>query len=247
MLYRNSFLLLFTAFIASFLACSQTDTVQNISNKAEFGEYIQAYTSGEISARGEVAITLVHPVEKVDKNQKLIHLQPSVGGTTKWVNDQTILFKADELLDHGKEYVVSFDLGKVVEVPEEKQVFRFGFKTIQQDLELQLDELELSAESTNQLQLSGTIYTADETQFADIKRVLSVKQKGNSDIELNWLSNQARLEYPFQITGIKREEKPSKVEIMWDGDPIGTTTKGKRQIDIIPSTDFELINTRVFT
>lgn len=247
MLYRNSLLLLVTAFIVSFLACSQTDTVQNISNKAEFGEYIQAYTSGEISARGEVAITLVHPVEKINQNQKLIHLQPNVGGTTKWVNDQTILFIADELLDHGKEYVVSFDLGKVVDVPEEKQVFRFGFKTIQQDLELQLDELELTTESPNQLQLSGSIFTADETQLVDIKRVLSVAQKGNSDLELNWLPNQARLEYPFQITGIKREQTSSQVEIAWNGVPISASTRGKQVIRITPSTDFELINTRVFT
>ncbi len=246
MLNRAYFLLVFVS-LSIFTSCSKQDKTKELSNPTDFVEYIQAFTSGELSARGEVAITLTQPIEKGNESQVLLQLEPKVEGTSKWVNEQTFVFKPNEPLSSNKEFSATFNLGKVADVPEDKQEFRFAFKTIQQGLELQMGEVESVPGNSSTVQVSGTIYTADEANLTDIKRVLSVGQKGNNELVLNWLPNQGRLEYRFQISGIKRDRSPSQVEIKWDGTPIGASSKGTQSIDVTPSTDFELISTRVFT
>ncbi len=246
MLNRACFLILFAS-LSTIFSCSKEDKPEQLSNPADFTEYIQAYTSGELSARGEIAVTLAQTVEKTNELLVLLHLEPKVTGTSKWVNDQTFVFKPNQPLSSDTEYSVTFNLGKVVDVPEDKKAFYFAFKTIQQNLELQMGEVESAPGNSNAVQLSGAIFTADEAKLSDVRRVINVKQTENNELVLNWLPNQGRLEHRFQITGIKRERTPSQLEIQWDGTPIGASSKGSQWIDITPSTDFDLISTRVFT
>lgn len=97
------------------------------------------------------------------------------------------------------------------------------------------------------MKFSGTIYTADKAWLKNIQRVLNIEQKGNKELTIEWSQNSSGTTHNFEIEGIVRAETPSVLKLNWDGDPIGTKTKGSQIIDILENSEFELLSTRVFT
>lgn len=124
-------------------ACSKPEETQVISNPEEFTEHIEGFTVGEISSHGEIAIRLSNPVEAKDINTlSLFEFNPKVKGHNELVNENVIVFKPNDPLKNDQEYKVSFNLGKVAKVPENKKKFSFLLHTTKQELEVVLGELE---------------------------------------------------------------------------------------------------------
>ena len=228
------------------LGCSKQEVSKEISDPEGFTEFIQGYTSGEISSHGEIAVTLVNrPATKDIRTLSLFQLEPSVKGISELVGENVIVFRPSNPLDQNKEYRVNFNLGKVAEVPDEKALFSFNVKTIKQEIEIILGELEIV--NVSQMRLEGTIYTADKAQLNNIEKVLDARQKDNTEINIEWNQNAAGTAHSFLISGIKRKDKESELLVEWNGKAVGSTTKGGQRIEISESSVFELISTRVFT
>lgn len=141
--------------------CAESEKKEVVSDPEEFTEYIEGYTSGEISSHGEIAVNLVEPVSKKDiRSLALFEFEPGVKGYSELVNDRTVVFKPNDPLKKGQEYQVSFKLSKLMDVPKIKSIFSFTVKTIEQQMEVVLGELEIVSETG--MKLSGIIYTADK-------------------------------------------------------------------------------------
>lgn len=232
--------------VTVFLSCSTTEEDHETSNPEEFTEYIEGFTVGEISTHGEIAVTLSNPIKEKDVSTLvLFELDPKVKGQTKLVNDNILVFSPNNPLQNDQEYKVSFNLGRLADVTKGKEIFSFEVRTSKQDLEIVLGELE--SVSSKRMKFAGTIYTADKAWVKNIKRVLSVKQQGNDELEIDWNQNLTGTTHNFEINGIVRSNKTSKLELNWDGDPIGANIKGSQKIEILESSVFELLSTRVFT
>lgn len=241
---------IFKAVIVSLLLlainCSKKTSNTQVSNSEEFAEFIQGHTSGEISSHDGIAVSLTKPIE-IDEIQQLILFSstPKVNGQAELVNDHTVVFKPNKPLTANQEYLFTLALDKLTDVPEGKETFTFGVKTIKQEMEVALGDLELV--NRNAMKLSGTIYTADKSWKKDVSRTINITQNQNEELEISWLHNDAGTTHNFEITNIKRGNIPSKVEVRWDGTPIGAESKGSKTIEVAENSEFRLLATRVYT
>ena len=232
--------------VTLFIACSNNEPIKELSDPEKFTDFIEGYTSGEISSHGEIAVTLSNPsLVKDIQSLVLFYLDPNVRGQAKLVNEKVIIFTPNDPLQQDQEYKVSFNLNKVADVPEANTVFSFKVHTTAQELEVVLGELE--SVSSKEMRLAGTIYTADKAWLKNMKRVLSAEQKGNEGLTIDWSQNASGTTHNFEINGIVRSDEQSELKLSWDGAPIGTSTKGSQNIEILENSVFELLSTRVFT
>ena len=225
------------------VSCSDKNT-KRVNVPSEFSEYISGYTSGSISAEGEIAITLAEAVSEEDQAATgLFNFSPNVSGEMEWVNNTTVVFTPSEKLKNGQEYIVTFGIGKLIEVEQGKSEFSFEVSTIEQDLEIEFGSLE--TQQSNEQRLSGTVYTADVAELSSIKKALKASQKGNK-LSIDWAQDGTRRSHQFQINGIQRHQEESELLISWDGSPIGAENAGKKRVKVIPIGAFELMDVMVF-
>lgn len=234
--------LLLLTFIVS--ACSKSETIQP-TIPAEYKEYISGFTSGEISAYDEIAISFTDSISEARQvNTTLFRLNPQARGNHRWVNDRTVVFKPDVPLKSGRNYAVQFALEEVMDVPADKRNFVFNFSTISQDMEVEISGIESVSGTPDQQRIQGVLYTADQTEFEQVQRVITARQDGKR-LEVSWRDNAKGNRYQFEISEIQRKETPSEVQILWNGTPIDADTDGEKIVTVSPKGAFELIDTRI--
>ena len=146
-----------------------------------FSQYIEGYTSGTVSKTTAVRIKLAadasttHPVGgAVDKD--LFSFSPSVKGKATWLDARTIEFKPGENLVPDKLYQVTFNLGKVTQVPAKYAEFNFNIKTIKPAFTVQDFGLRSNGQK-DKMTLLGEIETADIEDNALVEKILSCCRK----------------------------------------------------------------------
>ncbi|MFV1883014.1 MAG: MG2 domain-containing protein [Balneola sp.] len=231
--------------LITFFSCAKPDT-SGFSVPIDFEEYVSGHTSGEISKFDEIAVSLSgNQSPKIKPTDGLFEFDPAVKGETQWVNDRTVLFKPSSPLKSDKEYTVRFNLGKILELDEQKETFVFNFSTVRQDMEVEFSGIEPLPGNRNQQKIEGVVYTADRASLEDLKRTITAEQGGDK-LSFSWSQLGSGKEHKFQISGIERKERASVVTVRWNGSPIGAEAKGEREIEVLAKGAFELLETRVF-
>ena len=94
-------------------------------NDPGFAPYISAYTDGTVSKTQPIRVVLNSELaEKVNRNADadgLIKVYPKANGKCVFVDERTIEFTPDGNFSSGKDYVFSFNLGKIADVPGLKE------------------------------------------------------------------------------------------------------------------------------
>ncbi len=95
-----------------------------------FREYVQAFTSGIISAHSTIKIRLTDdyadtlevnlPLEK-----KYLSIHPGLKGKTYWIDSRTLEFRPDEPMPQNQVYTVDFFLSELIKVPDSLKTLRF--------------------------------------------------------------------------------------------------------------------------
>lgn len=207
----------------------------------EFGQFITAYSSGVISKNSTIKVRLLSEIAKqLDTNEvlkkDLFDFSPSIDGKIEWADPTTLEFVPDEPLPSDKKYVAKFRLGKLLNVKGDLSTFEFGFQTIEQNFEVQIDEIQTIDKKTLKYQkILGHVLTADGENVDNLKKVLEAKHEGKNLI-IKWKPEQAEKSYEFEIDSILRTNKTSEVLIKWDGDEIDVDKKGKETVEV-PSLD----------
>src|SRR5690606_1475419 len=99
------------------------------SNPDNFAGYISGFTTGQISAAGEIAIIFVNEVDAArQKTSGLVTLNPRAEGEIRWVNSKTLVFQAKQPLKNGALYNVTLKLGELFDVEASKQLFTFSVR-----------------------------------------------------------------------------------------------------------------------
>ncbi|HET8865436.1 MAG TPA: MG2 domain-containing protein [Gracilimonas sp.] len=227
------------------VSCSNQQNTR-VTVPLEFSEYISGYTSGQISAEGEIAVTLAQPVgENNQTDEGLFRFDPSVVGETEWVNSTTVVFKPEQKLENGQDYTVLFRMGRLFEVDEDRSEFTFNVSTIGQDIELQFGSLETQPQNRNEQRLTGTVHTADVAELQSVREILQARHAGSS-LKIDWEQDGAKRTHRFQINDIQRQQEETKLVLSWNGAPIGVDLNGEKTFDIIPIGAFELMDVMVF-
>ncbi|MBO6522591.1 MAG: hypothetical protein JJ971_02090 [Balneolaceae bacterium] len=234
---------LFLLLLIVIISCAKPER-NGFSVPVDFEEYISGYTSGEISRFDDVAVSFSKDVSDKITNE-LLEFTPSIKGEAQWVNDRTVVFKPSSPLKNDTEYTTRVNLGKVLELPEEKQTFVFSFSTIKQDIEIEFSGIEPLPGNKNDQVVKGVAYTADRAALDNMKRTVKAVQDGDA-LSVSWSQNNSQKEHQFQISGITRKQSASEVVVQWNGTPIMASSKGEKIIEVLEQGAFELLETRVF-
>ncbi len=217
-------------------ACTTRDA--HIQPDAAFTPYIPAFTAGHISARSPILVHIADGQRWRDTTkaaiQDLFDLDPGVKGTVQWEDDRTLAFVPAERLEQDRTYTVSFKLGRLIEVPNGLEVFKFQVSTYKQDLDVKVSDMQsLSATDLTWQRLIVSVYTSDDATGQDLDGCFSATQQGRK-LPLTWEHEPNGRYHRFTADSVRRGDKASLVEISWNGKKIGSRRMQPRCPSMFP-------------
>ena len=246
----SSFPALITGIFLIFITGNCSNKKNAGPEKPEYNAAITAFTSGTISSNGTVKVILnkeqereVSYTEPIGK--ELFGFSPSVKGEAYWIDKRTIEFKPEDQFKPGTLYTAKFYVGKIRQVPDDKKVFTFQFNTIKQSLSLEVSNFKsYDVDELRWNKLNGVLLTADVAEPDQIKKVLTATQDGRN-LHITWTQESDLRTNNFVVDSIERKDNAGNVLLEWNGKPIGSSEKGKKEVTIPSLSDFLLMNVKV--
>lgn len=243
----RSTLVLFT-FGLLISGCQESSS--EFSEPNDFTPYISGFTSGVINSDSRIMIRLteaVTPQPELEQpiKESLFTFEPTIDGQAIWLDDQTVSFSPAEKLPSGTAYSCEFHLNKIVEVPSEYESFKFGFRTITQHLDVEVQEVQAYSNTDLEWQfIEGLVRTEDLANNQQLENVLEVKQDGKL-LPVVWRHEANHMYHHFKIDSVQRTAETEKVVIQWKGAPIGSQDTGALTKEIAPLGEFNLVDIAV--
>ncbi|TVQ49828.1 MAG: hypothetical protein EA362_03860 [Saprospirales bacterium] len=253
---RRSILLNFSQFllisILLFLNSCGEREVQQTDLDAGLSQYVSAYSAGLLSKEEKVSIRFVDFAvspemvgESVSTNW--FKVVPSSNIRAVWRDRQTVEFFPEKNWESGRRYLLEFEIGEFLDLPDHLQTLSFSFDIIQQAFETRQGSLRLGTdEDLTKMVYHATISTADVVDKDELKSLVSAKQQGR-DLEVVWTSHTSRTQHQLEIRGIQREsDKKSSLDISWDGRSMGLTERWTESIPVPSLAEFSLLEVEIF-
>lgn len=206
---------------------------------------VAAHSPGVIPAAGPIRVRFVDPV--VDGQvvgspgpSSVLRLSPPVPGRAIWTSTRDLVFHPDAPLKPGADYLV------IVSVrPAGGERIRFGFRVraARQVMELAMDGLSVEPGAGGGARLTGRLRLASTAAPGTIEKVVRARQDGRK-LPVSWDHSADGRHNAFTITGIQRGEKPSTVELSWDGSAVGAARRGSKKITVPALETFDLLDAR---
>lgn len=210
-----------------------------------YAKYVEAYTTGIISKTSAIRVQLsgnsstTHTVGQEVK-EKLFKLSPSVDGKTVWIDAHTIEFKPTKNLEADKLYEVTFQLGKVTDVPGKFKELVFNFQTIQPAFKVTNTGLRSSGDKEHMF-LEGNLQTADAEEPAKVQQLL-VARLQEAALKITWEHSNNNKTHRYRVDGITRSKKELPLLLQWNGKALDIENKGQDKLAVPAVGDFKLLN-----
>ncbi|RQP15799.1 MAG: hypothetical protein EAS52_13955, partial [Parapedobacter sp.] len=220
----------------------------NAGNTA-FAKYVEGYTTGVISRESTIRLRLASQVNtfqetNVEETRKLFTIHPAVKGKTRWIDARTVEFIPEKQFDPSKEYQVTFDLGKVIEVPDDLKNFIFDFKIIDPSFSIELDGLKSQTSSAPDLmKLTGTLSFADIETPENIEKILEATA-GSNRLTIKWQHNAQTRTSSFTIDSLEKRKEAYGISLKWDGSPIKSKRSDQKNIEVPAKGVFKVLDIR---
>ncbi len=241
---------LLVSFLLILSSCSDQQVKQEPIKPNEF---VNAFTSGQISSQSSVRIVLNLPDEYAgiannDLPINVIKLTPAVKGKTYWANQSTLIFEPEKPLNNGQNYQAEVDLGKLLGFQdEETQLFKFYFEVIPLTFVFEIDKLQpYNEQSTDKNYLQGRLIASDVFDDKNIHDFLSASQAGKK-LEISYSYEFSRKTFAVLIDSIMRLTDKSTVDVVWEGKQEAYGFNEDRKLEyIVPALNhFEFMRARV--
>lgn len=238
---------LLSSLIILFLSCGQDEEYK--SPKALFVDYISSHTAGVVSKASSIKIKLSRDLEDTaigeaaEKN--LLEIEPDINGELIWEDARTLLFKPEKALESNETYGVIFHLGKLFpELDEAKSEYRFQFKTLKQDYQVEIDGLRYENEKDlSKADVHGRLLSADLIDEAELESFATAEQAGK-ELNIQWQKGSGNT-YEFLIKNASRSKKASLVEMEFDGKALGIDKDTDLEYEIPSIEDFKVLSGRL--
>jgi hypothetical protein len=212
----------------------------------EWYRYVSAFTSGDISRRAPIRVLFVNNVGSEGQDpaelEEYLEFSPALSGKTEWKSPRELVFTPERDLAPGGSYRAVLHIRKFMELPRAYARFEFAFSVIRESLAINLEGLTpLDEVSPNQFLLRGMLTTRDSQDGVAVKKILSARQEGKA-LAVEWAHENEGRSHSFVVRTVQRLEQPSRVELQWDGAPVGAEQKGSRQVDVPSLGQFELMD-----
>jgi hypothetical protein len=218
---KRSLVLCLSFVLCLILTNCKTGSKKQSSIAVAYSEYISSYTSGAISITDNIKVNL-NAAPEVDHAEQLssdlIQLEPSVTGKTVLTDGHTLVFQPEKPLKSGQSYNVTFQLGKLMTVPEALKKFSFQVRTIDADFSVELSGIRsFRTNGEVKMEIKGTVITSDAFPAENVEKMVKSEQKGAA-LPVKWMHSGGNATvHEFSITDVKRENNPGKVSVNWNG------------------------------
>lgn len=171
-----------------------------------FAAYVKAYTGGVVQSQSPIRIELATPVPMEAQGEDLFSFSPSVKGMTRWLSPTSVEF-VPEVLEPGKVYHASFQLGKALSVKESAlRKFNFSFKVAERRISLDPDGILIAGE----VKAGGSLRVSEPIELADLEKAISVSYPtGKPVVKLSG----GPQEFEWEISNIERSDKDRTLNI----------------------------------
>ncbi len=238
--------------IAGLFYFSKTSNAAKLHHDIDpaFGEFVSAYTAGVISKEATIRIRLAEEFQ--DSTQigqgiegNLFKFSPAIEGSAYWTDAKTIEFKPNSPLTSGTTYTGIFHLAELIDVPDALREFEFSFKTMAQNFDLIIGNLEAKdIQKLENQQLHGQVITADIADNQEVESILSAFQ-GTSNLEITWDHASDQRTHNFLVENIIRKEKSASIKLSFNGKSLAVDRSGEEMVEVPALGDFKLTNSKV--
>jgi len=212
--------------------------------------YIEAFTSGEVSAVAPIVIKFTDDVKFKENytlgqvlDKKLFKIKPSIDGEAVWKGDNMVEFVPKSPLKRDKRYVVQLNIAKIAVVKDVPKTFTFDFNTVKLAYSYTLGELSCyDMDDENTYYLSGNIYTSDYVDDETAEKILKIKPNRYA---ISWQHDKAGRTHTFCIDSIRSEKEEFSVSLQFDGSAMGDKRKENETVRVPKKNAFELLNVTV--
>ena len=222
----------------------QTSETQPLSIPLDkgFSEFISWYTSGIIPVNSAIEIRFSPGfAAKANKSASgLFVFEPAIRGKAEWKDETTLVFTPSRLLESGKTYTGTLNLGKLSEVKDRLKTFPLRIETLKKDFRVTTGGLECFSSDGKSYLFHGEITASDYIESGEVENYLSAKL-GRKRLEVKW-DHSGNFLHKFTITGIDRSKSAQELELKWDGTQAGVKQKGSSSITIPPEGEFSILD-----
>jgi len=191
-------------------------------------DLISSYTSGVIGLEEKIIVNFTKGFPIRPTAQGVIHFEPSIKGTAKFIDNATLVFEPGEKLERGKGYLAKLNLKKLFpELEEEDEMFEFSFSALRQHFSVDVSGLLWDDTEKNTYKLEGIIRANDFISSNNLKKCFSVSP---SSLKLTWSENPNSKSHSFVI----------------HGEPIGVEELTGSKLKVVPAIgDFKVLDLNV--
>lgn len=255
--FSQSAIFVLIAFFTVLISCSKkkknTDDLPLGWTGVNIENYVSEYSPLRISTSDPIMVRFAKIPDQLvasadnELPSGIARMDPVVAGKWVWQDALTLIFKPDQILSSNQRYEVTFDLQKIFKnVPEKEALPVLAIATIEQQLTLSHEGLEYLADDSGNaiIQVKGWVNCLDNADNAAIEKSIEVFQEGNKGLSLRW-EHLSGKEHSFYISGIKRSEKESILEIKYDATSIDNDFKGSKQLKVVGLNEFVFLESKV--
>ena len=236
-------------------ACMKKDKPAQVFHIMEvdpgFSTYVEEYTSGIIPVNSSFKVKLTTAVATSIENLKepivlaeMFSIDPSIKGECTY-SEGIFTFKPEENLKEGTEYIITFFLKKVMDLPAKFEKLKFNAFTLKRNFSVSVKGLKSSSsEQPNLYSVQGTILTSVPLKEQEVEQIIHAQHEGK-ELTVKWEHHASENRHIFMVNDIVRRADISTLDILWDGQPVKVEEKGNILIEIPAINVFKLISSSV--
>lgn len=211
--------------------------------------HIADYPKRWIAAEAPLYIRFTHPVVTEAQvnaafDKKLVSLNTKIPMNITFISTTELRIQPAERLPNDTAIHVRLSPKGLEGIEQSLDDFEFDVRTIKQDFDLQVNSLSTMEGDDEQMQLSGTITTADSAELGAIKKILQI-QVNKKATSVVWTQELNKKKHAFLLSGIQRGDSTGNLHLKWDGAAIGSSDKGARDLEIPAQKVFQVTGVQV--
>ncbi len=214
---------------------SDTNSLSQVDTNSQWSQYISSHTAGAISKNANIHIRFINDIitsDLVGKDARAVFkVSPNIQGSITYANNREIILQPAAALNSNSRYKVSIKTNELLGLKSAADNFIFNFQVIRQDFEVNVDGLNTNLKDKKQLELNGSIITADVEQSERIEKMLVAEYLNNS-FKIDWQHSSNGKQHNFKITAIPRKKTNTNLLLKWNAAVIGVNQQGEQKIEI---------------
>lgn len=214
-------------------------------------EILSAHTAGLISRRGALSVEFSRdlvPASAVGRplERALLQVEPAVPGELRWISTRELRLTPSGELKPGQIYRVTVDLPALLPADPAVAPYVFEVQVVGQAVQPEWLGLESDSPDGKAQRYVGRLRLADVADAAAVEAALSARH-GEDALKLEWSHGEDGREHRFTVTGIRRREDDSTLQLDLDGAPLGLEISQSELVPVPGLNQFVLASWRAET